>query len=386
MGSVDLKKYWFHIALMISIAVPIVLLIFLDYYHLQGFNYRFNPSTNSFVPWKNTFLIQNFSFDVTWKGRMFYLFFAWFLIIESAIGWQDIVKKKPVNRKLIIASIICAIIPTVYVLATNFFGLDLALLKMGHNIGIPSVTASGQPSDFLNLQWPLSVEYIVFFVFFLSAVLLAYKAKGLRIFSISFSLLGAISVAYMLDTIYQFGLLRPLQEIALPITATSAALFDFLGYGVQLNYPVQVGGSSVPSLTVSAAGRVATVSVSWACAGVYSLILYLLIILVLFKRTNISGTRKSIYFIIGLFGTFCSAVFRICFIVLVIMHSGYAAGMFFHNTYGELFGFTWVFVFIMIIVCIERFMLVERTREGFRKISSRFGGAKNSQAQPSLPN
>ncbi|MGD0451009.1 MAG: exosortase/archaeosortase family protein [Candidatus Bathyarchaeia archaeon] len=366
---------------MICIGLPIVLLIFLDFYHLQGFNYRYDGVTNTFVHWTNTYFTQTFSFDVTWKGRLFYLFFAWFLLIESAIGWNELVKKKPRNRNLVVASLVCALIPTIYVLATNFFGLDLSIMKVGHSLGIISVAANNQPSDFLHLQWPLSVEYMVFFVAFLAAIILAYKTKGLKIFSISLSLLGAISVAYMLDTVYPFGVFRPLQEVALPITASAAALFDALGYSVTMTYPVHLGPSLLPSLMVSAGGRVAEYSISWACAGVYSLLLYLLIILVFFKRTNISGFRKLSYFVIGLFGTFCSAVLRVYTIFVISLQSGYKAGMFFHNTYGELFGFTWVFVFIILIVCIERFMLVERTREGFRKISSRFG-TTNGESLP----
>ncbi len=366
---------------MICIGVPIVLLVFLDFYHLQGFNYRYDGVTNQFVRWTNTYFTQTFSFDVTWKGRLFYLFFAWFLAIESVIGWKVLVEKKPRNRKLIGASLVCALIPTIYVLATNFFGLDLAIMKVGHSLGIISVAANNQPSDFLHLQWPLSVEYMVFFVAFLTAIILAYKTKGLKIFSISLSMLGGISVAYMLDTIYPFGVFRPLQEVALPTTASAAALFDWLGYNVTLSYPVHLGPSLLPNLTVSAGGRIAEYSISWACAGVYSLLLYLLIILVFFKRTNISGFRKLSYFVIGLFGTFCSAVLRIYTIFLISLQNGYNAGMFFHNTYGELFGFTWIFIFIILIVCIERFMLVERTREVFKRINSRFG-AKNGETQP----
>jgi thaumarchaeosortase len=356
-----------------------VLLIFLDYYHLEGFNWRFNGITNSFVPWKNTFFTQTFSFDVTWKGRMFYLVFAWFLVIESAIGWKEIVDKKPRNRNLILASLICAIIPTIYVLATNFFGLDLTILKIGHSIGIISVTGNNQPSDFLHLQWPISVEYMVFFIFFLSAVILAYKTSGLKIFSISFALLGGISIAYMLDTVYPFGVFRPLEEVTLPVAATAAALLDSLGYSVVLNYPVHLGPSTLPALIVSAGGKTVDVLISWACAGVYSLLLYVLIILIFFKRVNISAFRKLLYFIIGLFGTFCASVLRIYSIIIVDLEYGSNAGMIFHNTYGELFGFTWIFIFILLIVCIERFMLVERTRERLSKMRSYFQTTKNNE-------
>ncbi len=363
----QLKKYWFHIVLMALIIFPIALLCILDYGNLEGYNWAVNPQTGSMEQWSNSYLNQSYSFDVTWKGRMFYLFFAWFMVIESAFGWQEINTRTPKTRPLIVAALICASIPTAYVFATNFFGLDLAVLNAGQSIGVPYLNASNQPSDFLELFWPLSVEYLVFFGSFAAALAFAYRPRGLKTFGISLTLLGAIGVAYTLDTVYPFGVFRPLQEIALPTTAATAALFDLLGYKVTLNYPVQVGDSQMPNIIVTSGGQTANLAVSWACAGVYSLLLYVLIILVFFKRSNITSFRKVIYFIIGLFGTFTAIVLRVFAITLVYLQQGREAGMTFHNTYGELFGFTWIFAFIMIIVCVERFSLVERTEEGFKK-------------------
>ena len=354
-----------------------MLLVFLDFYNLEGFNYRLDPATNSFVHWDNKFLNQTFSFDVTWKGRMFYLIFAWILILETAIGWKKIIDKIPTKPSLIIASLACALIPTVYVLATNFFGLDLAVLKLGHSFGIPSVYSDNTPSDFLHLQWPISLEYVVFFVFFLVSILLAYRPRVLKVFSISLAFLGAMTVAYMLDTIYPFGVFRPLQEMALPTAATAAALFDILGYKVNLMYPYHTADSLLPRLSVGLGGKSASVAIAWACAGVYSLLLYVLVMLIFFRRINISSSRKVSYFVIGLFGTFFANVLRVYSIIIVDLQYGQAAGTVFHNSYGELFGFGWIFLFILLIVCIERFMLVERTRDGFRKIGTYFGTFKS---------
>jgi len=372
-----LKKYWFHIALLILIATPILILGVLDYYNLEGYNHRYNRDVSGFQPWNNTFFDQNFTFDLTWKGRMFYSIFVWFMVIESAFGWQSLMDKKPLNRKLIAISLIIAVIPTIYVLAVNFFGLDLTILKTGLNLNIPAVTANGDPSDFLHLQWPLSLEYMVLFSCFLAAITLSYKGKGLKIFGISLVFIGAMSIAYMLDTIFPFGVFKPLQELALPTAATTAALFDILGYGVMLNYPMRSTNSLLPGLVVTNGSQTAGVEIAWACAGVYSLILYVLIILVFFKRTNISGFRKVLYFFIGLFGTFFANVLRIYTIIMVDLQSGQAAMMEFHNTWGELFGFGFIFSFILLIVCIERFQLVERTRNGFYRVASRLSKTKN---------
>jgi exosortase/archaeosortase family protein len=373
-----LKKYWFHIALIICIALPIMMLFFLDYYNLEGYNYRYNFETSNFESWSNTFFNQNFLFELTWKGRMFLLVFLWIALTESAMDWRKLVDEKPKNRYIILASLICALIPTIYVLATNFFGLDLTILRIGHDVfGIRSVSGQNEPWDFLHLYWPISCEYIVFTVFFVGAVILAYKTRGLKALSISFALLGGIGVAYIFDTIYPFGVFKPLQAFALPTAAVTTALFDLLGYTVRLSFPAYAVESSLPSLTVIMGGKSASANIAWACAGVQSLLLYVVIILVFFKKADISGFRKLAYFIIGLFGTFFVNVLRVFSIMIIMLNYGNEAGMIFHNTYGEIYSVIWIFLFILLIGCIQRFMLVERTKYAFHRIWSLLGTVKD---------
>jgi exosortase/archaeosortase family protein len=367
-----LKKDWFHIILLILITLPIITLCFLDYYNIEGYNYRYNQATNSFDPWNNTYFSHSFTFDVTWKGRMFLGIFAWFIVMESVIGWSEIRKRTPTNRYLMVGALVCALIPTVYVLATNFLGLDLAVLKYGQSIGLPYLNVASEPSDFLQLFWPLSLEYVLFFVFFTVALMLAYRPRGLKNFSISLAVLGGFGVAYMVDTLLPFGALKVLQEVALPTAGVAAALFDLSGYSVILNYPNNAGGSLVPALTVVSGSSSASISIAWACAGVQSLFLFLVIMLLFFKKTTITPYRKLLYFFVGLLGTFFANVLRICAVTLILLYEGGDAGMFFHNNYGELFGFSFIFLYILLIIGIERLMIVEKTRNGFRKAAAYF--------------
>lgn len=377
-GSVTLRKNWFHVSLILCIALPIMTLVFLDYYDLEGYNYRYNGETGSFESWRNMYFNESFVFELTWKGRMFLLVFLWILLVESAIDWKKLMDEKPESRSVMLASIVCAFVPTVYVLATSFFGFDLTVLRIGQEVfGIRSVTSSNEPWDFLHLQWPISCEYIVFAVFFIGAVMLAYRTKGLKSLSISLTLLGGIGVAYMFDTIYPFGIFRPLQAFALPTSAVAAALFDLLGYTVRLVFPVYSVESYLPALTVTAGERTASVTIAWACAGVQSLLLYLVIILVFFKKADISAFRKLAYFIIGLFGTFFVNVLRVFSILIVMLDYGKEAGEIFHNTYGEIYSVIWILLFILLIGFIERFMLVERTKHAFHRVSDYLGAAKN---------
>jgi len=346
---------------------------------MEGYNYLYNKETGSFESWSNFFFNDSFAFELTWKGRMFLLVFLWLILVESATDWKKLVDEKPKNRYIILASLICALIPTIYVIATNFLGLDLTILRIGNDVfGIHSVTDIDKPWDFLlNWHWPISCEYIVFTVFFVGAVMLAYKTKGLKTLSISLTLLGGIGVAYMFDTIYPFGVFKPLQAFALPTAAVAAALFDLLGYTVRLAFPAYGAEYALPSLTVIMGGESASVAIAWACAGVQSLLLYVVIIFVFFKKADISAFRKLAYFIIGLFGTFFVNVLRVFSIVLIMLNSGSEAGTAFHNTYGEMYSVIWILLFIMLIGCIQRFMLVERARHAFQKLSSFLVTAKN---------
>jgi exosortase/archaeosortase family protein len=302
--------------------------------------------------------------------------------MESIIYWSEFADAKPKNRLMIVASLVCAFAPTIYVIAINFFGLDLAILKAGFNFGIRAITQEGRPWDFLYLQWPLSCEYIVLAAFFISAAVLAYGFKGLKFFSISFALIVGIGTAYMFDTIYPFGVFKPLQAFALPTAATAAAILDLLGYKTFLTFPIYSPSSNsyLPRLIIGVGDTYAGADIGWACSGVHSLLLYVLIILVFFKKMEISSFRKLTYFIIGFVGTYFVNVLRICSYLLITLYHGYEAGKVFHDNYGELFFFIWIFAYIALITCVQRFMLVERMRNAFKIISLYFKEAKTKFA------
>lgn len=303
---------------------------------------------------------------------MFYLFFIWLICIESIIYWNELADIKPKKRLMIVASLICALIPTIYVIAINFLGLDLVILKAGFNFGIRAITHEGHPWDFLYLQWPLSCEYIVLAMSFIIAIILAYGLKGLKFFSISLALISGIGAAYMFDTIYPFGVFKPLQAFALPTAATAAAILDLLGYVTNLSFPTYFENSAIPTIIIRAGRNFARADIGWACSGVHSLLLYVLIIFVFFKKTEISSFRKLAYFVIGFVGTYFVNVFRICSYLLIQLYQGRTAADTFHNSYGELYFFIWIFAYIALIVSIQRFMLVERIRNIFKAAKTKF--------------
>jgi len=346
-----LKKYYFHMTLLVCFTIPIMLLVLLDFLDVESFS-LFN---------------ERFLFNETWKGRMFYLFFIWLLFLESIIDLERIVKKRPKNHFRILFFFICAFVPTIYVLGVNFLGMNQTVVKLGIDIGIDR-----SHPYFLFLSWPLSLEYLVFFTFFLIATFLAYETDGLKTFSISLSLLGVMSLIYTIDTYYPEGVLKPLQMLALPASACAAALLEILGYNFTLTY--QPGPKSLPIIDMNGFFPVGIV---WSCAGVHSLLLYLLIILLLFKRTTISSFRRLVYFIIGAICTYIVNTLRIVSYFVIRENSGQNAAQFFHDSIGELYFIFWIFAYILLILSIEKFMLVEKTRYGIHKLLFTLGTLKS---------
>jgi exosortase/archaeosortase family protein len=348
------------------LTLPIALLLVLDYFDLESFQY-FNIKT--YPQYSPT----RFVFEETWKGRMFYLFFIWLFFIEFITNQDKILHKKPTRRSAIIISIACLLIPTIYIIVVNVVpGATTLILDIGQRLGI------NEPLDresLLTFHWPLSFEYVIFWLSFTLATTLAYGLLGLKNFSISISLLGVITAAYMINTLYPSELSVHLL-ITFPTAALSAAVLSILGYTVYMNFPyvdLTRPGYPLPLLTIRSGIKSYSAAVDWPCAGVHSLLLYVLIIFVFFKRSELSSFRKAIYFICGFFGTYFVNVLRVASILIIGLNSGYQAAQFFHDTYGELYFLTWMMSYILLIICVERFMLAERFKRSFAKLYSALG-------------
>ncbi len=345
-----IKKYWLHVSLIACFIAAIALLVFLDYFNLESIA-LFNE--------------RGFYFDYTWKGRLFLLFFLWLFVLETSINLKTLEKKwknSPKNHLKILVIFICAIIPLIYIISVNFLGLDQMVTNVGEALrGEYWRAHSLYWRLILEGDWPLVLEYLVFTISFLATVLLAYGKVGLKTFSITLGLVSGMSVMYMIDTIYPYGVFKPLQMLALPTAACAAALLEIMGYTFTLAF--SPGLESTPIIRIYSNGSISDVSIAWPCAGVHSLFLYTLIILLLFRKATISSFRKAIYFIIGAVGTYFFNVLRIVTYFVLIVDKGTSAAQTFHDIYGELYSVLWILFYILLITCIEKFKLVEKTKQ-----------------------
>ena len=341
--SDKIRKYWFHLFLLASTFSAITLLMFLDYFNMESIQ-LFNQ--------------EGFFFEYSWVGRMFLFVFAMLFVIESMLDWDKLepnAQQKPRSLlKMIIISIF-ALLPLIYIVSVNFLGLNQTILSAGELLrGTYWKTQTPNFHVFLEVHWPLTLEYIMFSISFLGTILLAYGKSALKSFAISLGLVGGISLFYFIDTWFPYGAFWPFQILTRPTATLAAAVLQSLGFQFSLTIPVGLDSSPVFTLQT---GLPLSASIEWVCAGVHSLLLYSLIMLLFLKKNTVATSYKIGYFVAGLIGTFLVNVLRVVAYVAVLADQGAIVAGVFHDTYGELFFAGWIFLYIVSVSLVQKFEL-----------------------------
>jgi thaumarchaeosortase len=293
------------------------------------------------VPLTVLYFLYPLSFDKTFNGRGYYLFFVWLLVLEFVFDWDKYGSKesdKPVRN--VFAFSVALTLPTVYVVISNFLGLNAAIIDFSKPFGIVSPWL-----DFM----PLATEFLVFTVLFAVAILCTYDLRGLRDFSLPIAMLGVVGAVSMINLLFPYGGFTPFQ-ILVPMTANlSAGVLNLLGYKTWL---LQNPNNFTPTLYASNLKTVWGGNIAWPCAGVDSLLIYSVVILLFLKKADFSRVQKIIYFIVGATVAFFINVLRIVTIYVIGVNSGgdSAAVSAFHDSYGQIYSAIWIVSYPLIII------------------------------------
>jgi exosortase/archaeosortase family protein len=275
-------------------------------------------------------------FEKTWKGRMFYVFFLWLVSLEIILNWEGLQteKIKRVRYLRTGAFIVAFLLPTVYVVVSNFYGLN----AMVENLALES----GMKPLWANVM-PLSIEYLVFATLFSLVILLEYGVRGLKTHSISTLFLTVIGVIYIIDNVYQQNF-TPFQ-IIVPTTASLAAnVLNFLGYRT-----TWLGiNNGMPGLVATGSHGSWGAQIAWPCSGVESLLIYAVTILLFLKNSAIPWKQRIVYFVFGAAVTYFINILRIVTIFIIGVNGGDA--MAFHNVYGQLYSVSWIVFYPLLIM------------------------------------
>ncbi|HVO36621.1 MAG TPA: exosortase/archaeosortase family protein [Candidatus Acidoferrum sp.] len=300
------------------------------------------------------------SFELTWKGRTFYLFFIWLIILETILSWR---KPKPILgrfKSLKIAALgIALALPTVYVIAANY-GINDAIAPFAEKIvsgGAPNVT--------------LSIEYLVLTVLSIVVLAATYGVYGLQDFPIAPLFLGMIGLIYMVDSLYPYGKFTPFQIVVPTTTQLAASVLNMLGFTTRIGYVANnpTYGSMSSLLVIDSAGNRASALVAWGCSGIESLIIYTITIVLFLRRTPIATWLKLVYFSIGAVVTYFINALRIATLFIISVNNVHNGGIVspaandFHYFYGQLYSITWIMLYPLLLIGIQLLSSRIRTSE-----------------------
>ena len=282
------------------------------------------------------------SFELMWKGRTFQLFFTWLIALELILGWETLQNSK-INKLMstrTIAFIAALLLPTIYVIISNYSGLNTIIANSARQSGI---------------QWwdlmPLATEYLVFTALFCLIVFLPFGTNGLKDFSVPAVFMGIIGTIYTIDNIYPYGQFTPFQFLVPTTTTLAAAVLNLMGYNTTLTTQADPSQGSLPFLIATDPNnpmRSAKFAIAWPCAGIESLLIFTVVTLLFLKRMPISWKAKIGYFAIGAAITYFINILRIVTIFTIGMNEEDVT--LFHFYYGPLYSVAWIVSYPLIIL------------------------------------
>ena len=198
---------------------------------------------------------------------------------------------------------------------------------------------------------PLAIEYLVYTAFYCLMVFLLLGFKGLKSFSVPLFFLVAVGALYAIDNIYPYGQFTLFQFLVPTTTALAAGILNFMGYTTTLTTETDAVRGTLPLLTAvdpTNPARSATFAVAWPCAGIESLLIFTVVVLLFLKRMNVSWKAKVGYFAVGAAVTYLINILRIVAIFLIGMNGQDVQP--FHFYYGPLYSIAWIAAYPLIIL------------------------------------
>jgi exosortase/archaeosortase family protein len=274
--------------------------------------------------------------------------------LEAILNWEKLQSKKIPRLKSLrsVLLVVALLLPTAYVVATNYYGLNGAIADCARTF----IPAEEPARDQLASLTPLSVEYLVFAVLFYLIVALEYGTGSLMDFLLPASFLGIIGALFLVDNLYPYGRFTPLQ-VLVPATVTVAArVLGLMGYEtIYSTMPNSAAYGMMPVLTVKNYPW-ASFAIAWPCSGIESLLIYSVTLLLFLKNTDIRWWQRVVYFAIGALVTYVINVLRIVTLFMIAIQKGPSFTVLesdfqrFHNYYGMLYSIIWIISYPLIII------------------------------------
>ena len=270
------------------------------------------------------------SFSMSWnQGRGGFLFGLAFIVAEI-IGIKFIVSKTR-----LIFGIPLAIATIIY-----FVPLDFGL----HDYIINAAPAFNVQ---LIYSWEWFWDFLVITIFAISASILMFGKKWIRIVIAGPVFLGGSAIILSLDAFFPYDTLGPLQYFVPHLVQTNVWIINAFDLGVATarDNLMFLRGDHGPF----------ALQVFWPSAGVHSVVIYSLVMMAFLLKMNIKQNRKFMYFGLGILGTIIINMIRIFSLSVFALKVSTNPVEFeeYHSVAGEIMFLPWLFAFLLVVTVIE---------------------------------
>jgi thaumarchaeosortase len=194
------------------------------------------------------------------------------------------------------------------------------------------------------LSWTRMWDYIIYAIYISLLIFLAFGIRKIKYFPTPIVFLLGMAFILLLDATFPYGSMQSLQVLMQPILTITVLLLTAANVRVEL-----VG---CDNLAVWGQKGFLFINMYWQCAGILSMTIYLLVILILMIKLHTSLTRKLIYAAFGAIGTFFINIIRIFLIIYYGAFIDVNLRMF-HESIGEVLFTIWIVIYLLIVTTIE---------------------------------
>ena len=270
------------------------------------------------------------SFSMSWnQGRGGFLFGLAFIVAEI-VGIKFIV-----SRTRLIFGIPLAIATIIY-----FVSLDFGL----HDYIINAAPAFNVQ---LIYSWEWFWDFLVITIFAISASILMFGKKWIRIVIAGPVFLAGSAIILSLDAFFPYDALGPLQYFVPHLVQTNVWIINAfeLGTATARDNLMFLQGDHGPF----------ALQVFWPSAGVHSVVIYSLVMMAFLLKMNIKQNRKIMYFGLGIIGTIVINLIRIFSLSVFALKVSTNPVEFeeYHSVAGEIMFLPWLFGFLLVVTIIE---------------------------------
>jgi len=270
------------------------------------------------------------SFSMSWnQGRGGFLFGLAFIVAEI-IGIKFIV-----SRTRLIFGIPLAVATIIYFVLLDF--------------GLHDYIINAAPAFNVQLiySWEWFWDFLVITIFAISASILMFGKKWIRIVIAGPVFLGGSAIILSLDAFFPYDTLGPLQYFVPHLVQTNVWIINAFDLGVATarDNLMFLQGDHGPF----------ALQVFWPSAGVHSVIIYSLVMMAFLLKMNIKQNRKIMYFGLGIIGTIVINLIRIFSLSVFALKVSTNPVEFeeYHSVAGEIMFLPWLFGFLLVVTIIE---------------------------------